>query len=504
VDKRPVSREELLRAALQKKIQQQVATTQVQERIPAADRSQPLPLSLAQQRLWFVDQLDRAASAAYHIPSALRLLGRLDVAALQATLDRIVARHEGLRARFVAIDGSPCQQFAPADCGFALRRHDLRELPAGERESAVVRLTAEEAREPFDFSNGPLIRGRLLQLTDDEHVLLVTQHHIITDGESQSILVREVATLYTAFSRGEADPLPPLEIQYADYAQWQRQWLQGDALTAQIDFWKGQLGDAPALLELPSDRPRPAVQSYAGSRVPVAVAPELTARLRALCKRHDVTPFMVMLSAWGLLLSRLSGQSDVVIGTPLANRGRREVENLIGFFINTLALRLRFDGQPTVEALLAQVKATTLAGFAHQELPFEQVVEAVQPQRSLSHAPLAQVTITWNGFGGSGQNDGGGARELPGLTLAPVRQSVETTQADLQLVLTDAGTMFGGEIIYARDLFDRETVERWAGYYVRVLEGMAAVVPASVVAAAVDTLPLLSESEGVHQLGGFS
>jgi hypothetical protein len=267
VDKRPVSREELLRAALQKKIRQQVATTRAEERIPVADRNQPLPLSLAQQRLWFLDQLDQAASAAYHVPSALRLLGRLDVAALQATLDRIVARHEGLRARFVANDGTPYQQFAPEDCGFALRRHDLRELPADEREAAIVRLTAEEAREPFDFSNGPMVRGRLLELTDDEHVLLVTLHHIVTDGWSRNVLVREVATLYSAFSRGEGDPLPPLEIQYADYAQWQRQWLHGAELTRQIDFWKDHLGGAPSLLELPADRPRPAVQSYAGSRV---------------------------------------------------------------------------------------------------------------------------------------------------------------------------------------------------------------------------------------------
>ncbi|HEY0370700.1 MAG TPA: amino acid adenylation domain-containing protein, partial [Thermoanaerobaculia bacterium] len=328
--------------------------------------------------------------------------------------------------------------------------------------------------------------------------LLVTQHHIITDGWSLGILTREVATLYSAFSRGQADPLPPLEIQYADYAQWQREWLQGDELTRQFDFWKAHLTGAPALLELPGDRPRPSVQSYAGDRVPMVVSSELTTRLRAFCQRHDVTPFMVLLSGWGLLLSRLSGQTDVVVGTPVANRQRREVENLIGFFINTLALRMRFDTQPSVEALLAQVKETTLAAFAHQELPFEQVVEAVQPQRSLSHSPLAQVTFTWNSQEG-GSTTEGGAQELPGLRLAPVEQTRETTQVDLQLLVSDAGEVLLGEIIYARDLFDRETVARWASYYVRVLDAMVANASASV-----DVLPLLPAAEREQVVVGFN
>ncbi|MEO8382951.1 MAG: amino acid adenylation domain-containing protein, partial [Acidobacteriota bacterium] len=456
--------------------------------IQRADRNQPLPLSLAQQRLWFLDQLDPAASAAYHMPAALRLLGQLDVAALQATLDRLVARHEGLRTSFVAKGGVPYQQIAPEDRGFALSHEDLSSLSAEEREALVARLTVDEARAPFDLSTGPLIRGCLLCVSDDEHVLLVTQHHIVTDGWSVDVMVREVAALYTAFHNGEADPLPPLEIQYADYAQWQRDWLQGEELTRQVDFWQQHLAGAPALLELPLDRPRPAVQSYAGSSVPVTLSPELTARVRAFSQRNGVTPFMTLFTAWGLLLSRLSGQQDIVIGTPVANRQRREVENLIGFFVNTLAVRLRFDEQPSVAALLAQVKQTTLAAFANQDLPFEQVVEAMQPQRSLSHSPLAQVTFTWNNREHV-QTDGS-TLQLPGLALAPVSRASETIQVDLQLLLDDAGGAINGVLVYARDLFDGETIERWTGHFAQLLEAMVA--DAAVVA---DTLPLLSAVE---------
>ncbi|HET8796683.1 MAG TPA: amino acid adenylation domain-containing protein, partial [Thermoanaerobaculia bacterium] len=467
-------------------------------RIEIADRGKPLPLSLAQQRLWFIDQLDKTASVAYHIPAALRLLGTLDVVALQAALDRVVARHESLRTSLIAVEGVPYQRIAPADCGFALRHTDLRHLSGAEREDAVARLTAEEARKPFDLVEGPLFRGQLLALSNEEHVLLITQHHIVSDGWSLNLLVHEVATLYAAFTRGESDPLPPLDIQYADYALWQRKWLQGDELARQFDFWKRHLSGAPALLELPTDRPRPALQSHDGGIVPFLVPAQLTNDLRALSQRHGVTLYMTLLSAYGLLLSRLSGQSDVVIGTPVANRQRREVENLIGFFVNTLALRMRFDEPSNVAELLGQVKETTLAAFAHQELPFEQVVEALQPQRSQSHSPLAQVTFTWNNLEGS-RADGGESRELPGLRLAPMRREHETTQFDLQLLLDDAGEVLAGGWVFASALFDRPTIERWAGYYVRILEAMVADT-----AAPVETLPLLPEAERRQTLEAFN
>ncbi len=464
------------------------AAASMMGRIPRADRSRPLLLSLSQQRLWFLDQLDKTASAAYSQPAALRLLGHLDAAALQAALDRLVARHEILRTSFVAIDGVPYQQIAPESCGFTLAREDLSSLPSCEREPEVTRRAAHEARTPFDLSAGPLTRGRLLRLSDEEHVLLVTQHHIVTDGWSIDVMVREFAALYAAFHNGEGDPLPPLEIQYADYARWQRDWLAGDELARQLDFWTNHLSGAPALLELPLDRPRPAVQSHAGAAVPVRLSPELTTGLRALSRRHGVTPYVTLLSAWGLLLSRLSGQRDVVVGTPVANRQRRELEDLIGFFVNMLAVRLRLDAADTVASLLAQVKETALAALAHQELPFEQVVEAVQPQRSLGHSPLTQVTFTWNSLERARMD--GSTLHLPGLAVEPVERAYETIQADLQLLLDDAGGSISGVLVYACDLFDRETIERWTGHFVRVLEAMV-----SDASTPVDALPLLSDAE---------
>jgi amino acid adenylation domain-containing protein len=476
------------------------AGTSTLGRIQRADRTQALPLSLSQQRLWFIDQLDKSASAAYHMSAALRLIGKLDIAALQATLDRLVARHESLRTSFVAVDGVPYQQIAPEDCGFVLKTRNLRDLDEDSRARAMTELTAEEARAPFDLSTGPLIRGQLIGLAENEYLLLITQHHVISDGWSIDVMTREVAALYAAFASGEADPLPPLEIQYADYAQWQRQWLQGEELTRQFEFWKEHLAGAPTLLELPADKPRPAVQSYAGDSVSLALSPELTGNLRTLSQRHGVTLFMTLFSGWGLLLSRLSGQTDVVVGTPVANRQRREVENLIGFFINTLAVRLRFDARPSVEALLAQVKETTLAAFAHQDLPFEQVVEALQPQRSQSHSPVAQVTFTWDNLERpEAKRPDDGAHTARDLVLVPVGRAHETTQVDLQLLLGDAGSAVAGRLVYSTSLFERATIERWVSFYVRVLEAMVADP-----SAAVDTLPLLSAPERQQQLTAFN
>ncbi|MET0264840.1 MAG: amino acid adenylation domain-containing protein [Duganella sp.] len=441
--------------------------------IPTADRSAPLPLSHAQQRLWFLDRLDRSASAAYHMPTALHLQGRLDTAALQATLDRIVARHEVLRSRFVDIDGVPQQQIDAADSGFSLLRRDLRHVPGAEREATVRSLADADAMAPFDLAAGPLIRGQLLQLAADQHVLLLNQHHIISDGWSIGVLVREVCALYGAFSAGRADPLAPLALQYADYAAWQRDSLQQQQLQAQAAFWKQQLAGAPALLELPSDRPRPAVPSYAGGSVPLLIDAELGATLQALGRKHGATLFMTLLAGWAVLLARLSGQQDVVIGTPVANRARTELEGLIGFFVNTLALRVQLHDDASAATLLAQVRAHTLAAYEHQELPFDQVVEAVQPARSMRHSPLFQVMLNLDNASGAASGDSD-ALALGELVLSSVGQSYQTTQFDISLNLTQNGDAISGNLRYASELFDAATIERFAGYFLTVLHAMAA------------------------------
>jgi amino acid adenylation domain-containing protein len=453
-----------------------------------ADRTEPLPLSWAQQRLWFLDQLDQAASAAYHIPAALRLSGKLNQWALQAALDRIVARHESLRTTFVSVEGTPTQVIARAEIGFALRHQDLSSLEGSAQEAAVTELAVAEGSQSFDLTTGPLIRGQLLRLADDEHVLLVTQHHIISDGWSIGVLVRELSALYSAFSQEEPDPLPELTIQYADYAVWQRQWLAGEVLQKQVDYWREHLGGAPALLELPTDRPRPGGQSYKGSSMPMTLSPELTARLRALSQRHGTTLFMTLLGAWSALLSRLSGQTDVVIGTPVANRQRSEIEPLIGFFVNTLALRIRLEEDPSVAQLLEQIKGTTLGAYAHQDLPFEQVVEALQPDRSLSYSPLFQAMLVLNNLPNAG------TLTLPGLRLAPIEIPRATTQFGLTLSLNEAGESMVGSLEYSTDLFDANTVERMMGHFVTLLRAMV-----EDQSQRISQLPLLSTAQR-HQL----
>jgi amino acid adenylation domain-containing protein len=453
-----------------------------------ANRSQPLPLSWAQQRLWFLDQLDHAAAgAAYHISAGVRLQGGLDRKALRAALDRIVARHEGLRTCFVCIDGQPIQVIVPEDAGFTLQERDLCAMSEHEQSAAVSQISADEAGSPFDLSVGPLIRGQLLQLADDEYILLITQQHIISDGWSIGLFVQELSAIYSAFNQGLPDPLPKLVIQYADYAVWQRQWLQGDALAMQIDFWRHHLAGAPELLELPADRPRPPVQSYVGDSIELKLSAELTAGLRQLSRRHGTTLFMTLLCGWSALMARLSGQQDVVIGTPVANRQHAETESLIGFFVNTLALRVVVDDDPSVAQLLNQVKATTLSAYAHQDLPFEQVVEAVKPSRSMSHSPIFQVMLALN------NTPKGDALTLPGLCLSPVTRPSTTTQFDLTLSLTEADDVIVASLDYACDLFDAATVERWAGHLQVLLNGMVADDQQRV-----SRLPMLTQAEIGH------
>ncbi|HEX6039826.1 condensation domain-containing protein, partial [Longimicrobium sp.] len=434
--------------------------------IEPAPRDGPLPLSFAQQRLWFLEQLGDLGST-YHMRTRLRLRGALDRAALVRALDGMVARHEALRTTFVQVDGVPGQRIAPADAGFLLVEHDLEGRADGEAE--LARLLAREARAPFDLERGPLIRGRLVRLAPDDHVLAMTMHHIVSDGWSMGVLTGEMSALYAAHVRGREAALAPLPVQYADYAAWQRRWVEGDVLRAQSDYWARTLGGAPELLELPVDRPRAATMDPAGARLAVELDAELTAGLRALSRRHGTTLFTTLLAGWAVVLSRLAGQDDVVIGTPVANRGRREIEGLIGFFVNTLALRVELGGAPTVAELLGRVGARALEAQHHQDIPFEQVVERVAPARSLSHTPLFQVMFTW-------QNTPRGSLELPGLALGRVAaaEDRDTVKQDLALTLGEAGGRILGSVTYATSLFDHGTMERWLGYLRRVLAGMVA------------------------------
>ncbi|MET0397746.1 MAG: amino acid adenylation domain-containing protein [Longimicrobiaceae bacterium] len=458
--------------------------------IEPAAREGRLPLSFAQQRLWFLEQLGNLGST-YHVPMRLRLRGPLDRDALAGALDRVVARHESLRTVFALVDGAPEQRIAPADVGFHLAEHDLG--GAADAEAELAGMMAGEADAPFDLERGPVIRGRLVRLAADDHVLLLTMHHIVSDAWSAGVLTRELSALYGAFLRGEPDPLPPLPVQYADYAVWQRRWVEGEVLQAQADYWTRALSGAPELLELPTDHPRPARQDFAGATAGLVLDEELTAGLRALSRRHGTTLFMTVLAGWAAVLARLSGQEDVVVGTPSANRGPWEIEGLIGFFVNTLALRVDLADAPAVAEVLARVKARVLEGQQNQDIPFEQVVELVAPARSLAHTPLFQVMFAW-------RNAPGGGLALPGLTLAPVGAvSHVTAKFDLTLSLGDAGGRIEGGVEYATALFEKETMERWLGYLRRVLEAMAADD-----ALGIDRLPMLPEAERRRVLREFN
>ncbi|MGA4154863.1 amino acid adenylation domain-containing protein, partial [Ralstonia nicotianae] len=431
--------------------------------ITAADRGAPLPLSFAQQRLWFLAQME-GGSEAYHIPVGLRLKGELDEDALRRALDRIVARHEALRTRFEVQEGQAVQRVASADVGFALDCVDLQ--GQADREQALATLSEREANTPFDLAHGPLIRGRLVKLGEHEHVLLITMHHIVSDGWSQGVLARELGTLYEAYRSGGEDPLPALPIQYADYAVWQRRWLEGGELQRHGTYWEQALASAPTLLSLPTDRARPAQQDYAGGSVEVAFDETLSAGLRKLSQRHGTTLFMTVLAGWSALLSRLSGQDEVVVGSPVANRTRSEVEGLIGFFVNTLALRVEVSGA-TVSELLGRVKAKVLEAQAHQDLPFEQVVERVRPVRSLSHSPVFQAALSWLNTEAVGLS-----LELEGLTIEGVGAGQAAAKFDLTLELRETSEGLTGSLDYATALFDRETIERYLGYLHRLLAAM--------------------------------
>jgi amino acid adenylation domain-containing protein len=427
-------------------------------------RDRALPLSFAQERLWFLDRL-QPGSAFYTIPAALRLEGELDVAALERALGQVVRRHEVLRTAFPEADGAPVQAVSPF-AGFTLPVDDLSALDAGERDAEAARRASDEAARPFDLAAGPLFRARLLRLGDDAHVLLLSMHHTVSDGWSMGVLFRELSALYEA-ERGGEPALPALPVQYADYAVWQRGVLQGELLDRELAWWRERLTGAPALLELPTDHPRQAVQTYRGAYERVELPAALAARLRTLGRGEGATLFMVVLAAFQVLLGRYAGSDDVVVGTPVAGRTRGEVEDLVGLFANTLVLRTALDGDPSFRALLARVRAVTLGAYEHAEVPFEKLVEALHPERTLSHAPLFQVMFRLQEAGRAP------AAMLGGVRAQGVEMSFAHVKFDLSLALSAHEGGLTGSLAYATGLFERATIQRLAGHLERVLEQVA-------------------------------
>jgi hypothetical protein len=429
--------------------------------LKAMNRAGRLPLSYAQQRLWFLDQL-QPESAFYNVPVAVRLSGPLNIAALEQTLTEIIRRHEVLRTSFPEQHGKPVQVIAPA-VNFSLLVTDLSGVEAEEREGVARRLAEAEAEQPFNLSIGPLLRASLLRLGDEEHIALFTMHHIVSDGWSVGVLLREVAALYEGYSQGQSTPLPELIIQYADFAIWQREWLTSEVLERQVSYWKRQLEGATKLLDLPTDKPRPLLQSFRGGRLTRSFTPELSAKLRELSRNEDVTLFMTLLAAWHTLLYRFSNQEQISVGTPIANRNRIETEMLIGFFANTLVIHGDLSGDPSFRELLRRTREVCLGAYAHQDMPFEKLVEVLQPERSLSHMPLVQV---WFAF----QNAPESKLQLVGLSLSLLTIENSTAKFDLGLNMEDTAQGLVGTLEYKTDLFNASTAKRFITQFEALLQ----------------------------------
>ncbi|HEY0603237.1 MAG TPA: amino acid adenylation domain-containing protein [Herpetosiphonaceae bacterium] len=435
--------------------------------IPVRGSDEPAPLSFAQQRLWFLDQLE-PNNPFYNLPLAVRLRGVLDLAALTHSFNTILQRHEVLRTTFPILDGQPVQLVHPAqpiDVPVVDLASENSRLAGAEQEAEVARLAVAEARQPFNLAQGPLVRLKLLRLQPDQHVLLLNVHHIVTDAWSLGrVLIREFATLYQAYPRTDTTILPPLPIQYADYAVWQRSWLQGSVMDRLLDYWTGQLADAPQLLELPTDRPRRAVQSYRGASYPVKLSPALSRAIGESSRKHGVTPFVTLLTAFAVLLARYSGQYDFVLGSDTASRNRVELEGLIGFFANTLALRINLEDRPTLQQALARTHEVVLGATTHQDLPFEKLVEVLQIERNLSHNPLFQVMFSLDTTTSGDQQ-----LTLPGLTLDLLPASTGGAIFDLNLDMEDGPDGLQGTITYSTDLFEAATIARMAAHFETIL-----------------------------------
>ncbi|MEO1430397.1 MAG: amino acid adenylation domain-containing protein [Cyanobacteria bacterium J06633_8] len=449
--------------------------------VPAIRESNNLPLSWAQERMWFFEQLE-GSSATYNIPAAFSVSGNLDINTLQKTLSEIVRRHEVLRTTFKTQNNEAIQVIHP-EVTTNINVVDLQQYSESEHQTLVQELAQKEADTPFNLEVAPLIRCTLLKLNTTEYILLLTMHHIVSDGWSMGVLVKELCAIYQSFSAEKPSPLAELPIQYGDFAIWQRQWLSGEILDNQLNYWKQQLKDAPDLLQLPTDYQRPSIKSYQGALKHRTLNTELTQKLQNLSRKSGTTLFMTLLAGFATLLYRYTSQKDILIGSAIANRNRSEIESLIGFFINTLVMRTGFADNPSFESLLQEVKETTFKAYENQDVPFEQVVEALQPQRSLAYSPLIQVMFDL-------QNSSEDTIELPGVTFSGLNQDRKNAKFDLTLLMRETGGKLVCEWEYSTDLFDGSTIERMAAHFEDLLSAIV-----ENPSQKVGSLPLLSETE---------
>ena len=446
--------------ALLKKGAEAIAPARV---IPTCPPDVTAPLSFAQERLWFLDQLEPGTTA-YNICVPFRITGRLSVTALSQSVNEMLRRQEALRTTFPAVDGKPVQLLSPWS-NQDLPLVDLQPVPAPARDAVVHQLIVEAGGQPFDLANGPLLRTNLIRLANEDHLLLMTLHHISLDEWSMRILLHDTAQIYKAFARGESSPLDELPIQYRDFAHWQRQWLQNDVLKAEIDFWRKQLDGSPPALALPTDRRRSSVNASKAETVSFELSPELSAGLNDLTEAAGTTPFITLLAAFQLLLSRYTGQYDIPVGTPVAGRRWVETEGVIGFFVNTLVLRTKLAGNPSIREVLNRVREVALEAQTHQDLPFEKLVEELQPERSLNQTPLFQVMF---GF----QNAPKRRETIPGLTVSLVEVETVTAKFDLTLSMAEGEKGITGELEYNSDLFNPGTIARLIEHFQTLLEAM--------------------------------
>ena len=420
-------------------------------------------LSFAQQRLWFLDQL-LAGSPVYNIPAAFRLSGFLDIHCLEQSFNAVIGRHEVLRTTIQSVDGKPFQ-VVEENRPLELVIHNLSMQPAVEREAEASKLLAQDAQRPFNLARDLMLRATVIRLTDQEHILLVVMHHIASDGWSMGVLIRELSHFYESRITGRPSTLPELPIQYADYAEWQQEWLQGKVLNEQLDYWKRQLAGVPTGLDLLTDRPRPAVQTFRGASRQIELSPRLTQSLKALSLQERASLFMTLLAAFQVLLFRWTAQDDIVLGSPIAGRNRGEVEDLIGVFVNTLALRTDLSGNPTFLDLLRRVREVALKAYEHQDLPFERLVEELHPQRDLGRSPLFQILFNVLNLDET-------RISLPGVTVETLTFGEPGAKFDISVHVQNVGEGLSVAMIYNADLFDESTMTRFLGAYRTLLEQM--------------------------------